>query len=246
MRTQQRTRRMLALTLTAGLSLGLVSGSAQAGVFSDGFDTGETVGNDPANFTDNSDSSADVSVSNTQSLSSPNSMLLDDDNTSGAAIANTTFTSITSGIVEWEFSYFEANASTGDPELMRARLGNSSQANGLLVITKGDGSGDVLFRQPSTDTVIGNISLNEWNTVRVVGDLATHKADAYFNGSLAASDLDFKNAVSSFDALQFDSSAGLTGDLFIDDATIAIPEPASLAMLGLGALAMLPRRKRNA
>jgi len=244
--------RMIHCTLlAAGLLIGLLAPAAQSTVvFSDDFDTGETDGNTPSNWTDSSDTDADVSISNTQSLSSPNSMLLDDDNTNGAAIAKKTFTSITSGIVEWEFSFFETATNTDPlaPGLMRARLGNSSQANGLLVITDSDGSGNVLFRQleTETDTVIGNIELGEWNTVRVVGDLATQMADVYFNGSLAASDQLFRNTVSSFDALQFDSSAGLTGDLFIDDVSVTvIPEPASLALLAVGGAALLGRRRRS-
>jgi len=244
-RIMHRGRMIHCTLLAAGLLIGLLAPAAQSAVvFSDDFDTGETVGTDPSNWTDNSDTNADVSVSTTEAQSLSNSMLLDDDNTNGAAIANTTFTSITSGIVEWEFSFFETDTSL--PGLMRARLGNSSQANGLLVITAGDGSGEVLFRQPSTDTVIGTIVLGAWNTVRVVGDLATDKADVFFNGSLAESNLDFRNAVSSFDALQFDSSSGLTGDLFIDDVSVTvIPEPASLALLGLGGAVMLSGRRRR-
>jgi len=252
-RIMHRGRMIHCTLLAAGLLIGLLAPAAQsATVFSDDFDTGETVGTDPSNWTDNSGASADVSVSNIQAQSLSNSMLLDDDNTNGAAIAKTTFTSITSGIVEWEFSFFETATNTDPPVpgLMRARLGNSSQANGLLVITAGDGSGNVLFRQPSTDTVIGNIALDEWNTVRVVGDLATQMADVYFNGSLVVSDQLFRNTVSSFDALQFDSSSGLTGDLFIDDVSVnddsvtVIPAPAALpAGLALMGLTMLRRRR---
>jgi len=253
-RIMHRGRMIHCTLLAAGLLIGLLAPAAQsATVFSDDFD-GETVGNDPSQWTDNSsDTNADVSVSSTEAQSPSNSMLLDDD-TSGAAIANATFSEITSGIVEWEFSFFETATNTDPlvPGLMRARLGNSSEDedNGLLVITAGDGSGNVLFRQSTTetnpDTVIGTIALDEWNTVRVVGDLATQMADVYFNGALAVSDQLFRNTVSSFDALQFDSSAGLTGDLFIDDVSVTvIPEPASLGLLGLGGAVMLSGRRRR-
>jgi len=252
-RIMHRGRMIHCTLLAAGLLIGLLAPAAQSAVvFSDDFDTDETVGTDPSNWTDNSDTNADVSVSNTEAQSLSNSMLLDDDNINGAAIANTTFTSITSGIVEWEFSFFETatNIDPPAPGLMRARLGNSSQANGLLVITAGDASGNVLFRQSETetdaDTVIGTIALDEWNTVRVVGDLATQMADVYFNGALAVSDQLFRNTVSSFDALQFDSSSGLTGDLFIDDVSVTvIPEPASLGLLAVGGAALLGRRRRS-
>ncbi len=41
-------------------------------------------------------------------------------------------------------------------------------------------------------------------------------------------------------------SASATGDIYIDNIALVVPEPASLALFGLGALAMMGRRRRHA
>jgi len=203
-RIMHRGRMIHCTLLAAGLLIGLLAPAAQSAVvFSDDFDTGETVGNTPSNWTDSSDTNQSVTVSDEQSVSSPNSMFFDDTSTvaNGAAIADTTFTSTSTAsgdIVEWEFSWRENNDNAFGG-MLRARLQDASGTDGLLVLTTADGDAgfDLSYRGPSTstppdnDTVIDTISEDTWNTIRVVADMTAETADVYLNDILKATGLNF-------------------------------------------------------
>lgn len=245
--------RPLPLLFGAFLIFALASTSYGASIFSDDFDTGETVNNTPTDWTDSSNVNQSVTVSNTLSVSSPNSMFFDDTSTTanGAAIADTTFTPTTGDIVEWEFSWREDNDAVFGG-MLRARLQDASGTDGLLVFTtaEADAGFDLSYRgpgsPPASDTVIDTISENTWYTIRIVANMTSETADVYLNDTLKQTGLDFTNSVSSFSKMRFDSSFGSEGVMYVDDVSVSIiPEPAAAGLLVVGAVVMLGRRRRG-
>jgi hypothetical protein len=90
----------------------------------------------------------------------------------------------------------------------------------------------------------GTVSLNSWNTFMVQLDYSTNTLTGFLNGSQVATstfdgttvtDFDLFAAATAFNAAAFDN---------YNVSSAPVPEPASLAVLALGGIAMLRRRKK--
>lgn len=86
-----------------------------------------------------------------------------------------------------------------------------------------------------------NYVRDAWAEIRVVADLTNDICDTYYNGALLSTGTWTTGAGSALNIGAVDLFANGASSVYYDDLSL-IPEPASLSLLGLGALALLRRR----
>ncbi len=124
----------------------------------------------------------------------------------------------------------------------------SSVVSFATVPTSGTG-GVFALRNPDNSEMDSFFSYTNGDThhIDLVGDYSDQTIDAYVDGVLEVSDSPMRNGKSSNTLsetfLFVNGETGTSNSVAIDNLTVSVPEPTSLGILSIGAMAML-RRKR--
>jgi len=118
-----------------------------------------------------------------------------------------------------------------------------------FVATPTSGSGGIFAMRNSTDgdlIAIGSYTEGQTYHVQVLADFVLQTVDVSLNNTLVAADLPFVSLTTSMtEHFIFQNGvAGMTNSVAIDNIVTAVPEPSSLALLGVGAIALLRRRRK--
>jgi len=178
--------------------------------FSDNFDT-ETNGNPPANWTLSGDPTyGTITVSNVQYVSSPNSMKVSKNTTSGTLRAYKTLSSAQTGVIvaEWDWRAAQTNV-----VFINYLIGGGTAKTQVNLAT----SGYITYNYSGTSINIQTYSANTWYHMMIVADTQRQVHDIYIDGSLKASNIPFINAGTSLNMIDFRSANVTAGDFYVDN-----------------------------
>lgn len=108
------------------------------------------------------------------------------------------------------------------------------------------GNGNIRVFDGGTERTVSTWTAGNWYDVDFLFDTTAQKFNLAINGSTVATNYSFLNATAtSVNTLIFQEYGGQAGSkLYIDNVQVLIPEPAALALFGLGATLVLRRRSR--
>ena len=174
--------------------------------------------------------------------------------------SNLTTTNVSSGTFQLEFNFSSVNFQSGDTTGANVSFGIRDTTTNtdlfLARVQKQNNKYLLQTRVSSTNTTVADFgttvgtNLNDLN-VRVVFNLDTDKADVFWSlaGAAESSHTDIAINNLEMDAFRFAANTNTTdlgtGETSVDFVTIsAVPEPSSTALLGLGCLALILRRRK--
>ena len=225
------------------------SGSAIASV--ETFDA-ESVGAQPAPWSIRvGGGGIDYGVTNLQSVSPDNSMLLDDPEDTFSPLWERAIDEQTSGV--FEISFFFRVSSTDRQQQIGSIRDNVTDVTGIGI--RGDNSRLYYFDGGSfttAPTIGGTIIPDTWYYLKQVVDLDADTWDIFLGDStqselFSASGLGTRNSGQDPDRVVFFDNSGdksFVHQTWVDDFTF-VPEPASLAVLSLGGIVALGRRMKG-
>jgi len=193
-------------------------------------------------------------VVNSQALSAPNSLQV-----VGLSDTVQQYSGYTSGQYIYSTSVFAPSTFTVASEaaffILLSDYSDAGTNNHWAVQLRMTGAGNVT--DDNVETVNNTISLvrNQWVTVSVTIDLTANTRVLTYNGSVVSSGIwttgtgstQSIGAVDLYANSPDDLTGGNTVPVFFDNMSLQpVPEPATMAALGLGCAALIRRRKRSA
>ncbi|WP_248929808.1 polysaccharide lyase family 8 super-sandwich domain-containing protein [Paenibacillus hamazuiensis] len=89
---------------------------------------------------------------------------------------------------------------------------------GVNAVTVMTSKGNLIFKNAAGgDTVLQPYSPNTWYTIKILADPGTDTCNIYVNGTVRASGVPFRNAVSALTAFAVSTSVSGTGTVYVDD-----------------------------
>ena len=131
-----------------------------------------------------------------------------------------------------------ATSGGGGDRVWRFAVSPTSATTGLFGLRDNSGGDIVPF---------GTYTEGETHHLKLVADYGTDTVNAYLDGNLALANQPFVNAGATGMGELFifqNDVEGQTNSVAIDNIVTAVPEPASLGVLGLAGSALLARRRR--
>lgn len=219
-------------------SLLFAHGASAAMVFSENFDD-QIAGDAPAGWVVSEPNTNTVQISDTTSVSGPNSLRFDKPETGSFPSAARAFTTQESGVVTVELSGW---TSTTNHDSLYIKLQNSSTQdlggirfdnNGVFAYMAIDGTW--------TDSAI-SYSASTWHDVRLDFDLDNQTYSVLAGAATVVTDAPFRSGASAADAARLliqDRVFIGAGTSYVDNVSVsAIPEPATVGA-GLGVVVLL-------
>jgi hypothetical protein len=177
-------------------------------VAGDNFDS-ETVGNTPLNFTLDVASDTSVTISNSTSASSPNSMKIVDDNTGGYARATKYFSASANPIIGMKIK------SPG--EKVDVSILDSNYVARLYFNENGTFSYyDTSFH------VVADYSTSNWNALTIMFHSSNQTYDVELNGIMVARDIPYYSGASTVNSIRINTGPAETArGLYVDDIDVS-------------------------
>lgn len=147
-------------------------------------------------------------------------------------------------VIQWDM-YIETAGAAGPSGLWGIDVYDDTVAR--VVALGVDDQGEVTSLDSNgADAGSGSfVNRDEWNTYAIRIDYVSHTASLWLNNAMVMDGIDTSAATDVFSDADIWVGGGLGDRAFYDNYTVnAVPEPATLAALGLGAAALLRRRRK--
>ncbi|TBL75242.1 hypothetical protein [Paenibacillus thalictri] len=141
------------------------------------------------------------------------SLKLSDSSASALVEATKTYAATTNNVT----MTFNMSAAQAD-QVFGASLTGASAVNAVTI--GWDSTGEIYTYNGASKTVLRTYSANTWYNVKIVARPASQKFDVYIDGTLAASNYTFRNAVSSISGVRINSTGANMGTAYFDDIII--------------------------
>lgn len=156
-----------------------------------------------------------------------------------------TFTA-TSGLVQVQAAMRVNNMVASASNFDALYVTKTSTASDRQTILYFYGDGKIKVYNGGTNTQVSTWTAGNWYDVDFLFDTTAKTFDLKINGTTVANDFAFLNATATtVNRVIFQEYGGQTGSqLYVDNVMVMVPEPAALALLGLGTTLVLRRRPR--
>ena len=232
-------RTIVASIAILGLVLSLSSGSAMAATYwTDNFDS-ETVGNQPSNWNISSGTNFDTVVSNTQSVSPSNSILLTDDSTTNYTSAYRNFDPDTDTTGQLTVNTYLSDAT--EDLWVSVRSGGTVMMEVLFYT-----NGAIRWRDGAGTATGSSYATGTWKELKITWDTTAGKYHVYYDGTeeTSGTGASFVNSgTTNRIVVQNGWGTGTGFASYVDDVSVT-PEPATMTLLLLGLPLALRRRRK--